>query len=63
VQRQSGLFWIYPRKATCSSTVLPSAVCGCETWSVIRREQHRLRVFENGVLTKTIGAKREEVTG
>jgi hypothetical protein len=22
---------------------------GCDTWSLILREEHRLRVFENGV--------------
>jgi hypothetical protein len=36
---------------------------GCETWSVILREEHRLRVFENGVLRRIFGPKREEVAG
>jgi hypothetical protein len=36
--------------------------CGCETWFVIGRE-HRLRVFENRVLRRIFGPKREEVTG
>ena len=27
------------------------------------REEHRLRVFENGMLKKTFGPKRDEVTG
>jgi hypothetical protein len=31
---------------------------GCETWSL--REEHRLRVFENRVLRKLFGPKREE---
>jgi hypothetical protein len=32
----------------------------CETWSVTLREEHRLRVFENGVLRRIFGPKREE---
>jgi hypothetical protein len=35
---------------------------GCETWSLTLREEHRLRVFENSVLRRIIGHKREEVT-
>jgi hypothetical protein len=36
---------------------------GCETWSLISREEHRLRVFENRVLRRIFGPKRDEVTG
>jgi hypothetical protein len=36
---------------------------GCETWSLILREERRLRVFENRVLRAIFGAKRNEVTG
>ncbi|KAJ4452239.1 hypothetical protein ANN_03757 [Periplaneta americana] len=35
----------------------------CETWTLTLREEHRLRVFENKVLRKIFGAKRDEVTG
>ncbi|KAJ4435871.1 hypothetical protein ANN_18491 [Periplaneta americana] len=35
----------------------------CETWTLTLREEHRLRVFENKVLRKLFGAKRDEVTG
>jgi hypothetical protein len=35
----------------------------CETWSVTLREEHRLRVFENRVLRRIFGPKRDEVTG
>ncbi|KAJ4431677.1 hypothetical protein ANN_20278 [Periplaneta americana] len=38
-------------------------VYGCETWTLTLREEHRLRVFENKVLRKIFGAKRDEVTG
>jgi hypothetical protein len=36
---------------------------GCETWSLVLREEHRLRAFENRVLKSIFGAKRDEVTG
>jgi len=36
---------------------------GCETWSLTLREERRLRVFENRVLRRILGPKREEVTG
>jgi len=41
---------------------LPVVLRGCETWSVALREEHRLRVFENRVLRKILGPKRDEVT-
>jgi hypothetical protein len=36
---------------------------GCETWSLTLREDQGLRVFENRVLRKIFGPKRDEVTG
>jgi hypothetical protein len=36
---------------------------GCETWTLTLREEHRLRVFENRVLRRIFGPKRDEVTG
>jgi hypothetical protein len=36
---------------------------GCETWSLISREEHRLGVFENRVPRRIFGPKRDEVTG
>ena len=36
---------------------------GCETWSLTLREDSRLRVFENRVLRRVFGPKRDEVTG
>jgi hypothetical protein len=41
--------------------ILPVALYGCETWSLILREE--LRVFENMVLKRIFGPKRDEVTG
>ena len=43
--------------------ILPAVLYGCETWSLILREQRRLRVFENRVLRRVFGPKRDEVTG
>jgi hypothetical protein len=43
--------------------ILPVVLHGCETWSLILREQNRLRVFENRVLRRIFGPKRDEVTG
>ena len=36
---------------------------GCETWSLTLREEHRLRVFENRVLRRIFGTRRDRVTG
>jgi hypothetical protein len=36
---------------------------GSETWSLTLREEHRLRVFENRVLRRVFGLRRDEVTG
>jgi hypothetical protein len=40
--------------------ISPVVLYGCETWSLILREEHRLRVLENRVLRKIFGPKREE---
>jgi hypothetical protein len=45
------------------STVILSVFYGCETWSLTLREDRRLRVFENRVLRRVFGPKRDEVTG
>jgi hypothetical protein len=36
-------------------------VYGCEAWSLTVKEEHRLRVFENKVLRRIFGSKRDEV--
>jgi hypothetical protein len=43
--------------------ILPGVLYGCDTWSLKLREEHRLRVFENRVLRRIFGPKRDEVTG
>jgi hypothetical protein len=43
--------------------VLEAVLYGCETWSPTLREEHRLGVFENRVLRRIFGPKKDEVTG
>jgi len=43
--------------------ILPVVLYGCETWSLILREERRLRLIENRVLRRIFGPKRDEVTG
>jgi hypothetical protein len=42
--------------------ILPVVLYGCETLSFTLREEHRLGMFENRVLRRTFGPKRDEVT-
>jgi hypothetical protein len=42
------------------TVTLPVVLYGCETGFLILWEEHRLRVFENRVLRKTFGPKREK---
>jgi hypothetical protein len=43
--------------------ILPVVLYGCETWSLTLRDERRLKVFENRLLRRTFGSKRDEVTG
>jgi hypothetical protein len=43
--------------------ILPVILCECETWSLTLTEEHRPRVFENKVLRKVFGPKKDEVSG
>jgi hypothetical protein len=43
--------------------IFPVVLFGCETWSLTLREEHRLRVYENRVLRRIFGPKRDEVIG
>ena len=44
------------------TVILPVVLYGCENWSLTLREEHRLRVFENRVLGRIFGPKRDKVT-
>ena len=43
--------------------ILPVVLHGCETWSLTLREERKLRMFENMVLRRIFGPRRDEVTG
>jgi len=43
--------------------MLPVVLHGCETWSLTLREERRLWVFENIVLRRLFGPKRDKLTG
>jgi hypothetical protein len=43
--------------------ILPVVLYGCETWSLTLWEEHGLRVFENRVLRRIFGPKRDELMG
>jgi hypothetical protein len=45
------------------TVILPVVLYGSETWSLSVREEHKLRVFENMVLRRIFGPKRDVVTG
>jgi hypothetical protein len=44
------------------TVILPVVLYGCETWSLTLREERRLGVFQNRVLKRIFGPKREELT-
>jgi len=43
--------------------ILPLVLYGCEAWSLTLREESKLRVFENMVLRRIFGPRRDEVKG
>jgi hypothetical protein len=43
--------------------ILPVVLYGCETLSLMLREEHRFRLFENRVLRRIFGPTRDEMTG
>jgi hypothetical protein len=47
---------------TYKAIMVPVVLYGCKAWSLTIREEHGLRVFENGVL-RIFGPKRNEVMG
>ena len=66
LQVQSGGFHQLPHELKIKiyrTIILPVVLYGCETWSLTRREERKLRVFENMVLRRIFGPRRDEVTG
>jgi len=45
------------------TTNLPVGFYGFETWSLTLREERKLRLFQNRVLRRTFGPRRDEITG
>jgi len=45
------------------TVILPVVLYGYEIWSLTLREERKLRVFENMVLRRIFGPRRDEVTG
>ena len=43
--------------------ILSVVLYGSETWSLTLREESRLKLFENRVLRRIFGPKRDEITG
>jgi len=50
-------FFVKPPKS------LSCVLYGCETWSLTLRAERRLRVFENRVLRRIFGPKRDDYRG
>jgi hypothetical protein len=48
---------------TYRTIILTAVLYGCENWTFTLREEHRLRGFENMVLRRIYGPKRDGVTG
>ena len=59
----SSLLSKYIKTKAYRTVIWPVVVYGCETRSLTLREKLRLRVFENRVLRRIFGPKRDEVTG
>jgi hypothetical protein len=57
----SRLLWKNAKVRIHTTIILPVVLYGCETWSLTLREEHRLRLFENRVLRRIFGPKRDEV--
>jgi hypothetical protein len=47
----------------CKTIIISMVLYMCETWSLTLREEHKLREFENRVLRRIFGPKRDGVTG
>jgi len=43
--------------------IFPVVLYGCETWLLTLREERKVRVFEDMVLMRIFGPRRDEVTG
>jgi hypothetical protein len=58
----SGPFRIYVKITIYKNIILPVVLRGCEIWSLILREEHRPRVFDDRLLIRIFEPKTDEVT-
>ena len=58
-----GLCYNYLHCKIYGTIILPIVLYGCKTWSLTLREETKLRVFENMVLRRIFGPRKDEVTG
>ena len=59
----SSLLSKYKKIKICRTIILPVVLYGCETWPLTFREEHRLQVFENGVLRRIFEPKKAKEKG
>jgi hypothetical protein len=45
------------------TVILPAVLYGCETYFQTLRKEHRVRVFENMMLRRILGSKRDDIKG
>jgi hypothetical protein len=57
------VFLFAARTRICKTVILPVVLYGHKNWSLTLREEHRQRLFENRLLTRIFGQKRDEVIG
>ena len=55
------IFCSFYTNQSIKTIILPVVSYGCETWSLTLREERKLRVFENMVLRRIFGPRRDEV--
>jgi len=55
--------FLKPKAISNFNTGLFECTYRCETWSLTLRKERKLRVFENMVLRRIFGPRRDEVTG
>ena len=53
---------VYKSRYIYRTVILPVVLYGCESWSLTLREERKLRVFENMVLRRIFGPRRDEAT-
>ena len=53
-------YFFYLKIKIYKTIILPVVLYDCETWSLTLREESRLRVFENRILRRVFGPKRDD---